>query len=173
MSAPGNPKVWDRPRQAMERAVTSSAEIVSYEATELAFGHDEPLACLYVVIDGRRDAGVGRFLSTCHAQCDATRLDWQTVRRPRSALVGIELAHTCGSPDLEARSLRLVFDVRRDADALARLITAEVLVLGTRPYGTFANATAAYGIDGDALREATDAASSALTAVAVAVAVAG
>jgi hypothetical protein len=51
-----------------------------------------------------------------------------------------------------------VFDVRRDADALAQLAATEAIVVGNRPYGSFANAMAAYGVDGNAVRAAMQAA---------------
>ena len=137
----------------------SAAAIQSYEATTLTFGDGERLSCLYVVVDGRSDPSVADFLSSWHACCDTTTIDWQAVRRPRSALIGIELAHSC---DEIAATLRLVFDIRRDADALAQLAATEALVVGTRPYGSFANVMAAYGVDGNAIRRAISAAETGL-----------
>ncbi len=134
--------------------MTTAAGIQSYECTTLTFADDQQLACLYVIVDGRADRHVADFLARWHGCCDASRVDWQTVRRPRSALVGIELAHTCGIAELEELRLRLVFDVSRDADALARLAATEALVVGTRAYGSFANVMGAYGVDGHAVRRA-------------------
>lgn len=133
----------------------TAAAIQSYEATTLTFGDGERLSCLYVVVDGRIDPCVADFLSGWHACCDTTTIDWQAVRRPRSALVGIELSHSCGADD---GRLRLVFDLRRDADALAQIAATEAIVVGTRPYGSFANVMAAYGVDGNAVRVALQAA---------------
>jgi hypothetical protein len=133
----------------------TSAAIESYEATTLSFGKGDRLACLYVVVDGRSDPTVSDFLNSWHACCDTTSVDWTAVRRPRSALIGIELLHECD--EVQGR-LRLVFDVRRDADALAQLAATEAIVVGNRPYGSFANAMAAYGVDGNAVRTAMQAA---------------
>ena len=129
----------------------TAAAIQSCEATTLPFGKDARLACLYVVVDGRSDPSVADFLNGWHACCDTTSVDWQAVRRPRSALVGIELLHSCDETD---GRLRLVFDIRRDAEALAQLAATEAIVVGTRPYGSFANVMAAYGVDGNAVRAA-------------------
>ena len=137
----------------------TAAAIQSYEATTLTFGDGERLSCLYVVVDGRSDPTVADFLSGWHTCCDTTTIDWQAVRRPRSALVGIELAHSCGETDA---TLRLVFDVRRDADAIAQIAATEAVVVGTRPYGSFANVMAAYGVDGNAVRAAVKAAKAGL-----------
>jgi hypothetical protein len=133
----------------------ASAAIESYEATTLSFGKGDRLACLYVVVDGRSDPTVSDFLTSWHACCDTTSVDWTAVRRPRSALIGIELLHECD--EVQGR-LRLVFDVRRDADALAHLAATEAIVVGNRPYGSFANTMAAYGVDGNAVRAAMQAA---------------
>ena len=135
-----------------------AAAIQSYEATTLTFGDGERLSCLYVVVDGRSDGRVADFLSGWHACCDTTTIDWQAVRRPRSALIGIELAHSCDSD----ATLRLVFDIRRDADAIAQIAATEAVVVGTRAYGSFANVMAAYGVDGNAVRAAVKAAESGL-----------
>ena len=140
--------------------MSSAAAVQSYEATTLTFGEGERLSCLYVVVDGRSDPKVADFLSGWHACCDTTLIDWQAVRRPRSALIGIELSHSCEEAD--GASLRLVFDVRRDAEALAQIAATEAIVVGTRPYGSFANVMAAYGVDGNAIREAVAAAESGL-----------
>jgi len=131
----------------MEMAVP----IQSYEATTLTFGETGRLACLYVVIDGRSDPKAAAFLQGWHGCCDVCELDWQAVRRPASALIGIELGHCCDRSD---ERLRLVFDVRRDSEALEHLANTEALVVGLRPYGSFANAMAAYGVDGNAVRRA-------------------
>jgi hypothetical protein len=139
--------------------VPTAAPIHSYEATTLAFGRQNRLACLYVVVDGRSDPAVADFLNGWHACCETTKVDWQAVRRPRSALIGIELVHDC---DEVSGKLRLVFDVRRDAEALAQLAATEAIVVGNRPYGSFANAMAAYGVDGNAIRAAMRAAETGL-----------
>ena len=138
--------------------MSTAAPILSTEATTLAFAEGESLDCLYVVVDGRTDRQVADFLSHWHARCDVTELDWQAVRRPRSALVGLELTHTCGTPEIADQRLRLVFDIERDADALAHLARTEALVVGTRAYGSFANSIAAYGVDGSAVKSAVRAA---------------
>ena len=125
----------------------TAAGIQHYEATTLTYGDDGRLSCLYVVVDGRTDPAVSDFLAEWGQCCESCELDWQAVRRPQSALVGIELVHTCGDP---AR-LRLVFDIGRDADALEQLAATEALVIGTRPYGAFANVMGACGVDGQAV----------------------
>jgi hypothetical protein len=137
----------------------TAAAIQSYEATTLPFGRGDRLACLYVVVDGRSDPTVADFLNSWHACCDRTSVDWQAVRRPRSSLIGIELLHEC---DEQHGRLRLVFDVRRDAEALAQLAASEAIVVGNRPYGSFANAMVAYGVDGNAIRAAMRAAEAGL-----------
>jgi hypothetical protein len=137
----------------------TAAAIQFYEATTLPFGREDRLACLYVVVDGRSDPAVADFLNGWHSCCETTSVDWQAVRRPRSALIGIELLHDCD--ETESR-LRLVFDVRRDAEALAQLAATEAIVVGNRPYGSFANAMAAYGVDGNAIRAAMKAAEAGL-----------
>lgn len=131
---------------------TTTAAIVSCEATTLAVGGRERLACLYVVVDGRTDRRVADFLTAWHPGCQTSELDWQPVRRPHSVLVGVELLHTCSDPDLADQRLRLVFDPQRDADALRHLAATEALVVGTRAWGAFANVVAAYGVDGTAVR---------------------
>ena len=147
---------------------TTAAAIVACEPTTLIFGPDDRLACLYVVVDGRTDPEVVDFLSSWHSGCDRSEIDWQAVERTRSALVGIELTHTCAEEDLARRRLRLVFDVQRDADALQHLAATEALVVGTRPYGAFANTVAAFGVDGDSVRHATGTVWSELEALAAA-----
>jgi hypothetical protein len=139
--------------------MATAAPIQSYEATTLSFGREDRLACLYVVVDGRSDPAVADFLNGWHACCEKTAVDWQAVRRPRSALIGIELLHDC---DQVTGKLRLVFDVRRDAEALAQLAATEAIVVGNRPYGSFANTMAAYGVDGNAIRAAMKAAEAGL-----------
>ena len=138
---------------------TTAAGILETTPTTLPVdGGRQHLDCLYVTVDSRGDRHVSDFLAHWHPRCDVTELDWQTVRRPRSALVGIELTHTCGHPDLEDRRLRLVFDVQRDAEALEQLARTEALVVGTRAWGSFANAFGAYGVDGSAICDAVSAA---------------
>jgi len=134
--------------------MSTAAPIQRTEATTLTFADGDRLDCLYVVVDGRTDHRVADFLSHWHARCNVTELDWQAVRRPRSALVGLELTHSCGNAEAEEKRLRLVFDVEADADALARLVETEALVVGTRAYGSFANSIAAYGVDGAAVTSA-------------------
>jgi hypothetical protein len=134
--------------------MTTTAAILSCEPTTLVFGERDRLACLYVVVDGRNDPRVVDFLLAAHAGCDQGVLDYQTVDRTRSVLMGLELAHTCGDAKVGDLRLRLVFDVDRDADALQHLGATEALVVGTRSYGSFANTVAAFGVDGDAVRRA-------------------
>jgi hypothetical protein len=138
--------------------MTTAAPILSTDPTTLTFADGDSLDCLYVVVDGRSDRHVADFLAHWHARCDVTELDWQAVRRPRTALVGLELTHTCGNAELEEKRLRLIFDVERDAAALERLVETEALVVGTRAYGSFANSMAAYGVDGSAVQAAVRAA---------------
>ena len=131
---------------------TTTAAIVSCDATTLTVGEGERLACLYVVVDGRTDRRVADFLAGWHPGCESSELDWQPVRRPRSVLVGVELLHTCDDPEAAGQRLRLVFDPRRDAEALRHLAATEALVVGTRAWGAFANTVAVYGVDGAAVR---------------------
>lgn len=133
---------------------TTTAAIISCEPTTLVFGERDRLACLYVVVDGRNDPRVVDFLLAGHPGCDQGVLDYQLVNRPRSVLIGVELAHTCGDAKVGDLHLRLLFDVDRDADALQHLGATETVVVGTRPYGSFANTVAAFGVDGDAVRRA-------------------
>lgn len=132
---------------------TTTAAIVSCDATTLTVGGGERLACLYVIVDGRTDRRVADFLASWHPGCETSELDWQPVRRPRSVLVGLELLHTCDDPEVADHRLRLVFDPQRDADALRHLAATEALVVGTRAWGGFANTAAAYGVDGGAVRD--------------------
>jgi hypothetical protein len=143
-----------------ENKTMTAAAITSYEASTLPLDGGRVLACLYVVVDGRTDPAVSRFLAGWGDCCATSDLDWQAVRRPRSALVGVALVHSCGAA---AEHLRLVFDVRRDRDALGRLADTEALVVGTRAYGSFANVVSACGIDGHAVRAAVDAAERSLS----------
>ena len=143
--------------------MTSAAPILSTQATTLTGHGGQQLDCLYVVVDGRGDRNIADFLDHWHTRCDVSILDWSTVRRPPSALVGLELTHSCGDAELERKRLRLVFDVKREADALERLAATEALVVGTRAYGSFANSIAAYGVDGGAVREAVAAATHGLS----------
>lgn len=136
---------------------TTTAAILSCEPTSLVFNDRDRLACLYVVVDARADPRVVDFLVGCHAGCDRGALDWQLVNRPRSVLIGLELAHTCDDAGLGGLRLRLVFDGERDAEALEHLATTEALVVGTRAYGSFANTMGAFGVDGAALRRTTEA----------------
>lgn len=131
---------------------TTTAGIVSCAATTLTVGGGERLACLYVIVDARTDRRVADFLAAWHPGCETSELDWQPVRRPRSVLVGVELLHTCGAPEVADERLRLVFDPQRDADALRHLAATEALVVGTRAWGAFANTVAVYGVDGRAVR---------------------
>ena len=148
-----------------EPMTTTTAAILSCEPTTLAFDDGQRLACLYVTVDGRTDPRIVDLLAGCHAGCDQGELDWQLVNRPRSVLLGIELAHTCADPDVAGLRLRLVFDIRRDVEALQHLSTTEALVVGTRAYGSFANTVGAFGVDGAAVRRAVDAASAELERV--------
>ena len=145
---------------ALSSGRAAAAPIVSAEPTTLRFGdRDEPLECVYVHVDGRSRQDVADFLSTWRPCCDNVAIDWQSVRRPQSALVGLELQNCCGD---SPASLRLVFDVRRDREALEALARTEALVVGTRGFGRFANSMAAYGVDGALVRDAVAAAESGL-----------
>lgn len=137
---------------------TTTAAILSCEPTTLVFDERDRLACLYVIVDGRADPRVVDFLAAGHAGCDRGELDWQLLERPRSVLIGLELAHVCGDPTAADLRLRLVFDIDRDADALQHLAATEALVVGTRKYGAFANTVCAFGVDGGAVRRAVEAA---------------
>ncbi|HVM08092.1 MAG TPA: hypothetical protein VM345_06505 [Acidimicrobiales bacterium] len=142
------------PRPAVSTLV--AAPIVSAARTALTFGErEQTLDCLYVEVDAKARPDVANFLAGWRRCCDAASIDWRSVRRPQSALVGIELRACC---DERAESLRLVFDIRRDRAALDALVETEALVVGNRPYGRFANSIAAYGIDGSAVRAAMKAA---------------
>lgn len=133
-----------------------TAAVVSAERTTLRFGaYERTLDCLYVVVDARARREVADFLAGWQRCCDVVAFDWQAVRRPLSALVGVELRRCC---DGEASGIRLVFDVRRDRDALEALMETEALVVGNRRFGAFANTVAVYGVDPVAVRNAIDAA---------------
>lgn len=128
----------------------SAAPVVEYNRTELPFGGQRALPCLYVQVDASSRPDVSEFLSAWRGCCDRAALEWQAVRRPASALVALELSHSCG---VEA-ALRIVFDARRDRPALDALADTQAIVVGSRRYGAFANRMAAYSIDGDAVRTA-------------------
>ena len=140
----------------------TAAAIDAWEASTLCGRDGGGVPCLYVVVDGRTDPAVSTFLAGWGECCTTCDLDWQAVRRPRSALVGIDLVHTCDDRTVAGQHLRLVFDVRRDAEALDRLASTQALVVGTRPYGAFANIVTACAIDGDAVRSAVHAAGDSL-----------
>lgn len=134
----------------------AAAPIVSVEVTTLPFGRPEQqLRCVYVHVDSRSRGDVSEFLTSWDRCCDTVGVDWRSVRRPQSALVGLELRHCCAE---SPASLRLVFDIRRDAAALEALAETEAIVVGNRPYGRFANAMAAYSVDGQLIRSAVTAA---------------
>ena len=137
-------------------STATAAPVISAEAMTIPFGEpSRELPCVYVQVDGRSRADVADFLTSWDRCCDTVGVDWRSVRRPQSALVGLELRHCCG----ESRStLRLVFDVRRDAAVLDALVETEALVVGNRAYGRFANSMAAYSIDGRLVRSAVTAA---------------
>ena len=128
---------------------------MSAARTVLAFktnaGRAAELDCLYVIVDVRSRRDLSDFLSGCRTCCEEIGLDWQTVRRPASALIGLELRRCCAEPG-ESDSMRLVFDVDRDAAALDALVDTEVVVVATRAFGAFANSLVAFGIDGSAVR---------------------
>ena len=133
-----------------------AAPIVAAEATTLAFGEPaKELRCVYVQVDSRSRADVVEFLTTWERCCDTVGVDWRSVRRPQSALVGLELRHCC---DGATATMRLVFDVRRDAEVLEAIAETGAIVIGNRPYGRFANSMAAYSVDGRMIRAAVTAA---------------
>jgi hypothetical protein len=144
-----------------------SAEIRSYQAATVPTGARKGLACLYVVVDPRSDRSAIDVLADGGACCDGSTVDWHGVRRPRSALVGIELGHSC---DRDRGSLRLVFDVVRDADALTRLAETGVLAVGTRALGSFANVCGTYRVDAAEVGETIAAARASLDASAASIA---
>lgn len=132
---------------------TPAAAVNSAEPAVLPFG-DEELACLYVVVDTRSRADVADFMTGWQPCCELVELDWQPVRRPATALVGIELFHECDDEEHVQSSLRLVFDIRRDREALHHLAATEVIVVGSRRWGGFGNQIAVYGVNGNAVRRA-------------------
>lgn len=143
----------------------AAAPIVSVEETTLAFGAPaRELHCVYVQVDSRSRPDVAGFLSGWGRCCDTVGVDWRSVRRPQSALVGLELRHCCSG---EPASLRLVFDIRRDAAVLDALIETEAIVVGSRPYGRFANSMAAYSVDGRVVSAAVTAAGRSLERLSV------
>jgi hypothetical protein len=127
-------------------------------AVESATRDTAPVDCLYVVVDIRSDRQVADFLTEWSPCCDLVSVETQTVRRPASALVVVVLRHCCSERE---RSLRLVFDVRRDRDALENLVESGTVVVASRPFGAFANAMATYRVDAGALRAAIDTAEAA------------
>ena len=136
----------------------AAAPIVSATPASLGVGDDAAeghLDCLYVHVDARARRDVLDFIESWRSCCDEVSVDWRSIRRPASALVGLDLKVCCADRPHE---LRLVFDVRRDAEALEMLANSEAVVIGNRPYGAFANSMVAYGIDGQLLRSAIGAA---------------
>ena len=141
-------------------AAATAAPVVSSTPMVLRYdGNRRELDCLYVQVDAKSRADVADFLAGWRSCCTEVGIDWQTVRRPQSALVGLELRRCC-SPT--AASLRIVFDVRRDSDALDTLVRTESIVVGNRPYGGFANVMVAFGVDGRGVERAVRAARGAL-----------
>ncbi|HEX7166331.1 MAG TPA: hypothetical protein VF230_05050 [Acidimicrobiales bacterium] len=134
------------------------APVASADRTEIAFGdagEKNELQCLYVRVDCRGRSDVADFLHGWTSCCDEVRVDWQSLRRPLSALVSLEFACSCGT---RPERMRVVFDVRRDREALDALVATQVIVVGNRPYGGFANAMAAYTVDAGLVRSAVEAA---------------
>ena len=145
----------------------TAAPIVAAGSTSLRFDEGAAtLPCLYVQVDARGRSDVSDFLQGWSRCCDLVTVDWQSVRRPRSVLVSLELRRCC---DDSPASLRLVFDVNRDAGALQTLLETEALVVGNRPLGGFANSMVLYGVDANVLRKAIAAAERGLDTSAVAV----
>ena len=143
----------------------TAAAIESYESSRLSFA-DSALDCLYVVVDQRGDPAVSAFLGEWRSCCGDASVDWRAVRQPAAAIVGIEL-HRCCDP--AAGTLRLTFEIRRDASALERLVTTEVLVVGARAYGAAGTRMVAYGLDAATVRSAAVAARQGLTRLIAAV----
>ncbi|HEX4979325.1 MAG TPA: hypothetical protein VFV35_04600 [Acidimicrobiales bacterium] len=128
---------------------TQPVPIVSARSATIPFeGYSTGLRCVYVQVDARGRSEVADFLTSWEQCCDETAIEWRVVRRPPSALVRLVLCRCQQS----APTLVLAFDVRRDAAILASLLDTEAIVVASRPYGRFANAMAAYRIDGTALR---------------------
>ena len=133
-------------------STVTAAPIVAAEATTISFGEPaRELRCVYVQVDGRTRPDVADFLARWGRCCDTVSVDWRSVRRPQSALVGLEFRH-CS--DDSSATLRLVFDVRRDGAVLEALQETEAIVVGNRAYGRFANSMAAYSVDGRLIRSA-------------------
>ena len=146
------------PNKVMTPLPPAPAPIATAGRTGVRFGVDgdeQQLDCLYVRVDGRGRRDVADFLQGWAPCCDDVRVDFQSLRRPLSALVSLELGCSCGATP---GSMRLVFDVRHDRDALDTLVATEAIVVGNRPYGGFANVMAAYSIDRTLVRGAIDAA---------------
>ena len=145
----------------MTDAAAPAAPQVSATRTLVSFttnsGQPAELDCLYVIIDVRSRRDLSDFLAHARTCCDEVSLDWQAVRRPPSALVGLELRRCCAAEG-ETAAMRLVFDVERDAAALNGLADTEVIVVATRPYGGFANTLVAFGVDGSVVRRTAEAA---------------
>ncbi len=129
---------------------TPAAPVLDYHRSDAPGTAAGPGACLYVQVDATSRPDVAAFLAGWRGCCDRADLDWRTVRRPMSALVSVELSHSCGA---EA-SLRLVFDARRDQSALDTLADTGRVVVGSRRLGRFANRTVAYRVSTDDLRDA-------------------
>lgn len=137
-------------------STTAAAPIVAAEATTISFGEPaKELRCVYVQVDGRSRADVADFLTSWERCCDTVGIDWRSVRRPQSALVGLELQHC---HDGTTSTLRLVFDVVREAAVLDAIAETGAIVVGNRAYGRFANSMAAYSVDGRMVRAAVTAA---------------
>lgn len=129
---------------------TVAAPVVDSRRADIPFGPGDPVACLYVQVDAASRPDIAEFLAAWRGCCRCAAVEWQTVRRPASVLVAVELAHTCGS----AATLRIVFDAHRDRTALEVLVDTGTVVVGSRQYGRFANRMAAYSIDAGAVRAA-------------------
>lgn len=127
---------------------TQPVPVASASAVTIPFeGYPAGLRCVYVQVDARARSDVADFLTSWEPCCDEAAIEWRFVRRPPSALVRLELRRCQqGAP-----ALVLAFDVRRDAAILASLIDTGAVVVASRPYGRFANAMAAYRIDGSVL----------------------
>lgn len=131
------------------------APIVSAAPSRLEYGDGATLDCVYVHVDGKGRSDVVSFLHGWRPCCDLISVEWRSVRRTGSALVSLELRQC--SADGE-RGLRLVFDAARDAPVLEHLMASEALVVGSRPYGSFANVMVAYGVDAEVVQAASAAA---------------
>jgi hypothetical protein len=122
------------------------ATIASLDARTLAYGEGGTLRCLYVVVEPRPD--VDRFLAQ-HDDC-GNLIRWACHVDPGAgrAQVGVDLLHGCGASD----ALRLAFDLAGDADALAGLGEAGVLVVATAPWPSD-GPVVAYAIDPEVVAE--------------------